>query len=65
MAARTMSAELVELLRLTKAFKRADDEFRRAKNSGTQPRLNKAGTSYAVAKWRLFEYAKELSGKAE
>lgn len=40
-----------------KAFYIADVEYLRAQHTGEQPRLNKAGTRYACAKFRLFKVA--------
>jgi len=46
------------LLKTVKAFHNADVEFNRATVTGEQPRLNKAGTRYAIAKIRLFKFVK-------
>ena len=47
-----------KLLKKIRTFERADTEYRRACNSGEQPRLMKAGTNYEVAKINLFAAAK-------
>lgn len=44
------------MMQALKKFWRADRELYRAENAGEQPRLNKAGTSYAIAKIRLFKH---------
>lgn len=48
---------LVALIRAVARLRRADDENRRACQAGEQPRLNRAGTDYAVAKFKLFQVA--------
>lgn len=40
-----------------KRFRNADTEFRRAKSADDGNRLNRAGTAYATAKYRLFKAA--------
>jgi hypothetical protein len=55
-----------KLRRAIKSFKNADVEYTRAIQADTQPRLNKAGTRYAIAKYRLFKLAgleKQAGGK--
>ncbi len=49
------------LLKAVRSFRRADTEFHRANNTGEQPRLNKAGTRYAIAKIKLFAIAEKMS----
>ena len=49
-----VSAEMEELKRAIRSFQRADTEFTRATYAGKQPRLNIAGTRYAITKHRLF-----------
>jgi hypothetical protein len=46
--------ELKKLAEWVKSFRNADTEFRRANWSGEQPRLNKAGTRYACAEYKMF-----------
>jgi hypothetical protein len=48
-----------DLMLLALRLKRADAEFRRAQATGEQPQLANAGTSYAIAKIRLFRAAEE------
>jgi hypothetical protein len=43
-----------EVVKAVKAFRNADIEYRRAKNADEQPRLNRAGTRYACAKFKMF-----------
>jgi hypothetical protein len=50
-----------ELLKAIKRFERADTEYRRAHHSCEQPRLNRAGTAYAIAKTALFKAARSAS----
>ena len=49
-----VSADMEELKRAIRSFQRADTEFTRATYAGKQPRLNIAGTRYAITKHRLF-----------
>jgi hypothetical protein len=49
------------LIGALRSFRSADTEFTRASNTGEQPRLNKAGTRYAIAKHRLFRALEEIS----
>lgn len=51
------AASIDEILKALRRFKRADLEYRRAQQSLEQPRLNKAGTSYYIAKVKLFAAA--------
>ncbi len=55
-----MTRKLTALLKQVRAFERADTEFRRASGTGEQPRLNIAGSRYAVAKIRLFRAGRRL-----
>lgn len=49
------------VLRFGKSFRRADTEYNRAMNTCEQPRLNKAGTRYFIAKIKLFAAITALS----
>jgi len=46
---------LDRLRKAVRSFQNADTEYRRAKYTGEQPRLNKAGTRYVIAKHRMFK----------
>jgi len=46
-----------ELLKAIKVLKRAHVEYHRAIEADTQPRLQKAGTIYFIAKAKLFKMA--------
>ncbi len=51
----TQAVELERLRAAAGSFRRADTEYGRAGNAGAQPRLSNAGTSYVIAKHRLFK----------
>ncbi len=50
--------DLERLRRAVWRFERADTELRRADNAGEQPRLQKAGNRYAMARIHLFNTAR-------
>jgi len=53
---------MTPLQKAVRTFRNADTEYRRASNAGEQPRLNRAGTRYACAKYAMFcALDKELS----
>lgn len=54
-----------DLVTLALRLERADTEFRRARSTGEQPRLQNAGTSFRVAMYRLFKAAKEARAAAQ
>lgn len=47
-------ATKTEIEKAVKRLRNADREYFRAEQTGEQPRLNKAGTAYAIAKIKLF-----------
>lgn len=51
----------IMLLNAVRSFMLANTEFRRAKNAGAQPRLQKAGTRYYLAKRRMFKTFDEIN----
>lgn len=61
-----LSTDDERLAKAVRSFRNADTEFRRAKNSGEQPRLWNAGNRYQTAKWRMFAALapKEGDGRA-
>lgn len=52
-----------ELLKLIKRLRNADIELSRATTAADPARLNRAGTSYAIAKIRLFKLANLIGTK--
>lgn len=55
------SARLTRLLQAVYRFQRADTERRRAINAADPERINRAGGSYVVAKFKLFKAADEAN----
>jgi hypothetical protein len=56
-----LPASAQRLYHAIRSFERADTEYRRARNADAQPRLNKAGSAFRVAKARLFKAAEEYA----
>ena len=56
-------SELKAVLRAIRSFQLAATEFQRAKSTGEQPRLSRAGTRYEVMKWRMFQTSREARRK--
>lgn len=48
-------ATKAEIEKVVKHLRRADKEYWRAQQGVQQPRLNKAGTAYAIAKIKLYK----------
>lgn len=48
-------ATKAEIEKAVKRLRNADREYWRAQQTLEQPRLNKAGTAYAIAKIKLFQ----------
>ncbi len=53
------------LRKAIRSFERADTEMRRAEATMEQPRLQRAGDRFAMARYRLFLTAKQPSPKCD